>query len=83
MKFTASELFESLHREMNIEELNEIYKALIAYSIGLPQGHYNEIIDDIMDRTLEFYYDNDNFTSLIQEDLFDYAYNLVNFNEED
>jgi len=24
MKFTASELFESLHREMNIEELNEI-----------------------------------------------------------
>ena len=34
LKFTTNELLDSFNREFNQDEMNEIYKALIAYSLN-------------------------------------------------
>ena len=42
LKFTANELLDSFNREFNQDEMNETYKALIAYSLNI-----NEITPEI------------------------------------
>ena len=37
LKFTANELFDSFNKDFNQDEMNEIYKALIAYSLNLQE----------------------------------------------
>ena len=37
LKFTANELFNSFNKDFNQDEMNEIYKALIAYSLNLQE----------------------------------------------
>lgn len=71
VKFTANELLDSLNREFNQMEVNEIYKALLAYSIGLTE--INEENEKVLDNAIEMYFDNDNMVSFINEDIYDYA----------
>ena len=55
IKFNANELLDSLNRELNQMEINEIYKALIAYDLGYTEidKKTNDILDDIIEN--EFY----------------------------
>jgi hypothetical protein len=66
-KWTAQELLDSFNRECNQDEMNELYKALVAYSVGA-----TEIDDTLLDKTIEYYFDNDNITSIINEDILDF-----------
>ncbi len=67
-KWTANELLDSLVREVNQEDINELYKALIAYALGLTD--IDEITDTILDNIIEEdYFANDNITGFVNEDI--------------
>ena len=36
-KFTANELLDSINRELSQGDINEIYKALVAWNVGLQE----------------------------------------------
>lgn len=80
IKFTANELLDSFNREYNQEEMNEIYKALIAYELS-----YNEI-DEKLDVALtdlieNVYFDRDDIKSFVNPDLLNEADKTI-YNEE-
>lgn len=80
LKFNANELLDSMNRELNGDEMNEIYKALIAYNMGL-----NEITPEInekLENVLDFYYDADHINGMVNEDIMFYA-SEVFYPEED
>ena len=67
-KWTANELLDSLNRECNQEEINELYKAMIAYSIGLTE--IDEAVDEILDNIIEEdYFGNDYIRGIVNEDI--------------
>jgi hypothetical protein len=71
LKFTANELLDSINREFNGEEMDELYKALIAYNMGL-----DEITPDVnekLEKVLEFYYDADYISGIVSTDIMEYA----------
>lgn len=71
-KWTANELLDSLNRECNQEEINELYKAMIAYSIGLTE--INEAVDEILDDVIEEdYFGNDYIRGIVNEDIMEAA----------
>ena len=71
-KWTANELLDSLNRECNQEEINELYKAMIAYSIGLTE--IDEAVDEILDNIIEEdYFGNDYIKGIINEDIMEAA----------
>jgi hypothetical protein len=70
-KWTAQELLDTLNKEVNLEELKELYKALIAYSCG-----ETEINNEVLDQVIEYYYENDYISSMINEDVINY-YNSI------
>lgn len=65
-KWTAKELLESLLRECNNADLRELYKAQIAYESGA-----TEIDNKALDKLLDWYYNNDNLTSIINSEILD------------
>ena len=71
-KWTANELLDSLNRECNQEEINELYKAIIAYSIGLTE--IDEAVDEILDNIIEEdYFGNDCIRGIVNEDIMEAA----------
>lgn len=71
-KWTAQELLDSLNIETNLEELKELYKALLAYNLGAT------IIDNkALDKVMEYYFDNDNITNFVNPELIDYANEIL------
>ena len=71
-KWTANELLDSLNRECNQEEINELYKAMIAYSIGLTE--IDEAVDEILDNIIEEdYFGNDYIKGIVNEDIMEAA----------
>lgn len=77
MKFKAQELLNSLNKEMSIEDINELYKAIIAYSLGL------ETIDnDKFETIINFYYENPVIMNFANQELIDFANSLYNETEE-
>ena len=72
VKFNASELLDSLNRELNQTEINEIYKALIAYDLGYVEidKKTNDILDDIIEND---FYGQDYIESLLNTDLMQLA----------
>jgi hypothetical protein len=75
LKFTAKELFEGFE-ELNQDEINELYKALIAYSIG-SVDFYTSTVDDALENVIDYYFDRDDICSFINQDLFDKAIELL------
>lgn len=69
-KFTDIELLESLLKETNTQELEEIYKALICYSCGIE--NITPEIENILNDTINYFWDNDNITSIINEEIKNY-----------
>lgn len=72
VKFNANELLDSLNRELNQIEINEIYKALIAYDLGYVEidKKTNDILDDIIEND---FYGQDYIESLLNTDLMQLA----------
>ena len=75
LKFTANELFDSFNKDFNQDEMNEIYKALIAYSINI----YNIApeIDEKLDEVIDFYFSRDDIASIVNQDLIDKANEIL------
>ena len=76
VKFNASELLESLNRELNQSEVNEIYKALTAYGLGLQEidEETDKILDEVIDNE---YYEKDYIRGIVNEDILDAAEELL------
>ena len=75
LKFNAKELFDGFMREFNQDEMNELYKALIAYSLNL-QGITPEI-DAKLDEVINYYFDNDTIVGIVNIDIIDKAYEIL------
>ena len=75
LKFTANELFDSFNREFNQDEMNEIYKALIAYSLNLQE--ITPEIDAKLDEVINYYFDNDTIVGIVNTDIIDKAYEIL------
>ena len=71
LKFTANELFDSFNKDFNQDEMNEIYKALIAYSINI--YNINPEIEEKLDEVIDFYFSRDDIASIVNQDLIDKA----------
>lgn len=71
MKFNANELLDSFNRELNQMEMNELYKALLAYNLGLAE--ITNEIDEKLEKVLDFYFERDEIMSFINEDVLSYA----------
>ena len=71
LKFEANDLLDSFNRELNQDEMNEIYKALIAYSLNLQEitPETNAKLDEVM----EYYFDNDAIVSMVNIDIIEKA----------
>ena len=79
VKFTANELLESLNRELSIGDINELYKALTAYGLGLQE--IDEETDKILDEVIEDeYYEKDYINGIVNEDILDIARELLEKN---
>ena len=77
MKFKAQELLDSLNNGIPIEDLNELYKAIIAYSLGL------ETIDEKkFSSIINFYYDASYILGFVNQDILDYANQVLNEDKE-
>ena len=71
-KWNAQDLLDTLNKEVNSNELHELWKALIAFECGA-----TEIDNQALEKTLDYFYDNDYLTSIINNDLLiEYQENL-------
>ena len=75
LKFTANELFDSFNKDFNQDEMNEIYKALIAYSLNLQE--ITPEIDAKLDEVINYYFDNDTIVGIVNTDIIDKAYEIL------
>ena len=75
LKFTANELFDSFNKDFNQDEMNEIYKALIAYSLNLQE--ITPEIDAKLDEVIKYYFDNDTIVGIVNIDIIDKAYEIL------
>ena len=72
VKWTANELLDSLNRECNQDEINELYKALIAYSLGFTE--ISEEVDAILDNIIEEdYFGDDDICGIVHQEIVDRA----------
>ena len=58
-----------------IIEMNEIYKALIAYSLNLQE--ITPEIDAKLDEVINYYFDNDTIVGIVNTDIVDKAYEIL------
>ena len=75
LTFTANELFDSFNKDFNQDEMNEIYKALIAYSLNLQE--ITPEIDAKLDEVINYYFDNDTIVGIVNTDIIDKAYEIL------
>ena len=75
LKFTANELFDSFNKDFNQDEMNEIYKALIAYSLNLQE--ITPEIDAKLDEVINYYFNNDTIVGIVNTDIVDKAYEIL------
>ena len=75
LKFTANELFDSFNKDFNQDEMNEIYKALIAYSLNLQE--ITPELDAKLDEVINYYFNNDTIVGIVNTDIIDKAYEIL------
>jgi hypothetical protein len=68
----AQDLLNCLNRECAPSDIIELYCALLAYELGA-----TEINNELMKKVMTWYYDNDTLTSFINQDIIDYANELL------
>ena len=74
VKFDAKELLESIHRELTQGDINELYKALVAWNVGLEDIAPED--DAKLDKVIDYYFDKDYIRGFINEEILDYAIDL-------
>ena len=80
MKVKANEILDSLIREYSVDDVQEVYKALVAYVVGLE--HISEEYDKKLDEIIQNeYLDNDAVRSILNDDIFDAAVEMLNIEE--
>ena len=77
-KFTANELLDSINRKFTQGDINEIYKALVAWNVGLEEIKPED--EEKLDKVIDYYFDKDYIRGFINEEILDYAIEL--FDEE-
>ena len=70
-KFTANELLDSINRELSQGDINEIYKALVAWNVGLQEIKPED--EEKLDKVIDYYFDKDYIRGFINEEILDYA----------
>ena len=75
LKFEAKDLLDSFNRELNQDEMNEIYKALIAYSLNIDT--ITSEIDAKLDEVIDFYFDSDYIIGMIDTDILSEAQKIL------
>jgi hypothetical protein len=75
IKWTSQELLDMFNKETNVEEMQELYKALIAYELGI-----TEINEQALNQVIEKYYNTDTITSMLNENIMFYANELLDIN---
>ena len=70
MKIVVNNLLEVLNNA-DQEVMNVVYKALMAYSIGMTE--VNEEDNKVLDAAMEKYFEEDGITSFINDTLYDYV----------
>ena len=58
MKFDYKTILDSLNRELNLEEILEVKKALLAYDLGLENPTPEQ--EERLNKTINFYLNSDN-----------------------
>lgn len=80
VKFNANELLESIHKELSQMDINEIYKALVAWNVGLENISAED--NAKLDKVIDYYFDKDYIRGFINEEILDYAIDLFDEIEE-
>lgn len=70
MKFDYKTILESLNRELNLDEILEVKKALLAYDLGLENPTQEQ--EEHLNETMKYYFNDENITFFIDKDIIDY-----------
>ena len=66
-KITAQEILDTLNKEYSLADMNELYKALIAYDFGLET--ISKENEETLNGIIEFYYENPKISGFINDEL--------------
>ena len=80
VKFTANELLDSINRELSQGDINEIYKALVAWNVGLQEIKAED--EEKLNKVIDYQFDKDYIRGFINEEILDYAIELFDDKEE-
>ena len=78
-KLDKNAILKDLNENYSLEDIRELYKALIAHELGFEA--IDEETNTKLDKVIEWYYDTDYLTNFINEDIYNYAWDM--FNKED
>ena len=73
-------ILKDLNENYSLADIAELYKALIAREIGLET--ITDEDNEKLEKVLEWYYDTDSLVNFINEDIYDYAFDIFNSKEE-
>jgi len=74
-------ILKDLNENYSLNDLAELYKALIARELGLET--ITDEDNEKLDKVLDWYYDTDYLTNFINEDIYDYAWDMFHNGEEE
>lgn len=66
-KVTAQEILDCLNKEYSLADINELYKALIAYDYGLEE--ISKENEDTLNGIIDFYYENPRISGFINDEI--------------
>lgn len=75
LKFEANDLLDSFNRELNQDEMNEIYKALIAYSLNIDT--ITPEVNAKLDEVIDFYFESDYIMGMVDTDILGKAQEIL------
>ena len=73
-------ILKDLNENYSLADIAELYKALIAREIGLET--ITDEDNEKLDKVINWYYDTDYLVNFINEDIYNYAFDIFNSKEE-
>lgn len=73
-------ILKDLNENYSLADIAELYKALIAREIGLET--ITDEDNEKLDKIINWYYDTDYLVNFINEDIYNYAFDIFNSGEE-